>query len=290
MTKKTQVTKILNDISFQLKELEDFSFLDQYGKVFKVFDQNDSGNISFGVENDHGNRYFIKVAGAKTVEYDGDYAKAVKTLKRTTDIYKDLRHETLIDIIEAKEYKHLFYVVFRWSEGECLYDHWNFDYYQTHPEIDSPKEKFYKLTIEEKLLVADKVLEFLSYVEMKGYVPVDFYDGSLMYNFENNRLIICDIDLFEKSPNINQVGKDYWGTKRMKAPEEYQLNAVIDSKTTVFTIGSLFFNLFGRYSKEVLNEIYSKSQFIPIDREDWTLPEELYEIASTAVNPTDMLQ
>ncbi|MFC6464869.1 hypothetical protein ACFP65_07800 [Marinilactibacillus sp. GCM10026970] len=100
----------------------------------------------------------------------------------------------------------------------------------------------------------------------------------------SDRLTICDIDLFEKSPSLNQVGEDYWGTRRMKAPEEYQLNAVIDSKTTVFTIGSLFFNLFGHYSQEILKEIHFKSQFIPIDKKDWKLSDELYPLVLKAVS------
>ena len=38
----------------------DFSFISQYGKVFKVFDDQDSGNICFGAEKD-GERYFVKL-------------------------------------------------------------------------------------------------------------------------------------------------------------------------------------------------------------------------------------
>ena len=32
----------------------------------------------------------------------------------------------------------------------------------------------------------------------------------------------CDIDLFRKMPTYNDLGKDYFGTKRLKAPEEKQ--------------------------------------------------------------------
>ena len=31
-----------------------------------------------------------------------------------------------------------------------------------------------------------------------GYVAIDLYDGSLMYDFKQDRLTICDIDLFAK--------------------------------------------------------------------------------------------
>ena len=43
------ITVTLDTIKFHLKEIHDFSWLQAIGNVFAVFDQNDSGNISFGV-------------------------------------------------------------------------------------------------------------------------------------------------------------------------------------------------------------------------------------------------
>ena len=43
------ITVTLDTIKFHLKEIHDFSWLQAIGKCFAVFDQNDSGNISFGV-------------------------------------------------------------------------------------------------------------------------------------------------------------------------------------------------------------------------------------------------
>ena len=40
-------------IQYKLKSPYDFSFLSRYGRVFRVFDDQDSGNIGFGiVDND----------------------------------------------------------------------------------------------------------------------------------------------------------------------------------------------------------------------------------------------
>jgi serine/threonine-protein kinase len=40
----------IDEISFELKNTSfNFSFLHDYGKIFSVFDKNDSENISFGV-------------------------------------------------------------------------------------------------------------------------------------------------------------------------------------------------------------------------------------------------
>jgi len=45
------ITKFMIDsISFKLKEDHDFRWLSDLGKVFCVFDQQDSGNICFGIQ------------------------------------------------------------------------------------------------------------------------------------------------------------------------------------------------------------------------------------------------
>jgi serine/threonine-protein kinase len=46
------VTQIIDNISFTLKEPREFSFLSKYRKSFCVFNQNDSGNISFGLKDE----------------------------------------------------------------------------------------------------------------------------------------------------------------------------------------------------------------------------------------------
>ncbi|MCL2253220.1 MAG: hypothetical protein FWC09_02140 [Lachnospiraceae bacterium] len=56
----------IDDIPIRTKIPYNFSFLSKYGKVFKVFDDQDSGNLCFGIKDDN-RRYFIKYAGAPTV-------------------------------------------------------------------------------------------------------------------------------------------------------------------------------------------------------------------------------
>lgn len=275
----------IDGVKFKLREKADFSFLQQYGKVFCVFDQNDSGNISFGIENELKEKYFIKVAGAKTLEAFCQPDEAVKALKHTIRIYQELRCEILIDMITFGTFQNLFFVVFRWSDGECLFDHWNFDFYQSNPKIKSPREKFSDLSEKKKLQVADQILQFMTHVEEKEYIAVDFYDGSLMCDFDRNQLTICDIDFFQRKPVINNIGIEYWGAKRMKAPEEYILGAKINSKTNVFTVGALFFHLFGNYSNKMITKMDKENQFIPLQKEYWELPMQLYDIVLKAVNP-----
>ena len=61
------VTKIIDGVSFELKKEDfDFDFLSEYGKVFIVFDKQDSGYLCFGVQNGN-KKLFLKMAGAPTI-------------------------------------------------------------------------------------------------------------------------------------------------------------------------------------------------------------------------------
>lgn len=57
---------------------------------------------------------------------------------------------------------------------------------------------------------------------------------------------ICDIDFFRTAPVINDKGADWFGTKRLKAPEEYiegcATKAVSLNKAERYVIFSEFWN------------------------------------------------
>lgn len=180
-------------------------------------------------------------------------------------------------------YQQLFYLVFKWQPGECLFDHWNFDFYATHPEMESPHQKIKALSLKKKQRIANQLIDFLVFVEAQNYVAVDFYDGSLLYDFITDKLTICDIDLFQKKPFCNMKGFDYWGSKRFKAPEEYQVNSSINSSTNVFTLGAMLFHLFGDYSVETLQQINQENQFIPLTQSAIGLNNDAYQTLLRAV-------
>lgn len=119
----------------------------------------------------------------------------------------------------------------------------------------------------------------------KGYVAVDFYDGSIMYDFVEHKTMLCDIDFFRKKPVVNDMGEDWFGTKRLKAPEEYKRGAVIDERTNVFTMGALLFEFFGTFSEEEIGRRYYENRFVPCRPECWQLSEAKYRVAETAVAP-----
>lgn len=113
-------------------------------------------------------------------------------------------------------------------------------------------------------------MSFIKTVTECGYVAIDLYDGSFIYDFLRDTLTICDIDLFLKAPHTNTMGR-MWGNSRFMAPEEYEFGAKIDEVTNVFTIGALSFAFFGDANDKIF--------------EKWTAGMSLYNVVKCAMNP-----
>jgi len=273
----------LDDIEFRLQELHDFTWLKRYGTAFQAIDETGSGCICIGMQKD-GKKYFCKIAGVNTLEADVLPEESVQILKQAVSIYRELEHPNLITLVEAFDYEKFYVAVFEWADGECLFDHWNFEKYQRNSLLKSPKQRFGELPIYKKMKCVDVLFSFLHSVNERGYVAVDFYDGSIMYNFENDDTTICDIDFFKKAPVINDLGEDWFGTKRLKAPEEYAKGSKIDEQTNVFTLGALLFEFFGSFSEEEIGRRYVENRFLPCDITKWQLDEVSYQVAVKAVS------
>lgn len=263
------IEQSLDGVRFFLKEPFDFSFLRDYGRVFCAFDENDSGNISFGLERG-GQRYFVKVAGANTLRSVSTPEKAIAALRRTAMVYHDLAHPSLVEIVDTCEFDGGFAVVFRWRDGDCMHAHWTFDMWpkRTHP--DSPFYRFIHLPEAELLAALKTLFEFQRHVSACGYVAIDFYDGSVMYDFERQQITVCDIDLYEQMPYINGMGR-MWGASRFMSPEEFELGATIDELSNVFTMGATAFCFLGAERDRGF--------------EHWRASRALYDVARKAVNP-----
>lgn len=273
----------LDEVSFALREPHDFTWLTQMGRVFRVFDQNDSGNISFGIDTGE-EKLFIKVAGLKTVESVCTPEEAVENLRAAMKVYEDVKHPALIHLREHYFVEGLYAAVFDWAEGECLHDHWNFDYYAAHPEVTPPARRFRNLPTEKRLAACQVLFSFLEETARSGYVAVDLYDSSILYDFHTDRLTVCDIDLFVKAPAVNDRGEDYYGSERFKAPEEYILGAAVDERTNVFTLGAILFGFFGDFTSEQIQRRYTEKRFIPCPESAWELGSSAYRAICKAVS------
>ena len=148
-------------------------------------------------------------------------------------------------------------MIFKWVDGDCMG--------RMYP---AQHKKFMALSVKDKLKVFEDILDFFEYIASQNYVAVDFYDGSIMYDFESGRTTVCDIDFFRKQPCINDMGR-MWGSSLFQSPEEFLFGAVIDEITNVYTVGATAFAIFGEYKRT---------------RDKWQLSDELFEIAAKAVS------
>jgi len=252
------VVQKINGVSFSMREEYDFSFISEYGKVFRVFDNSYSGAICFGVEK-AGKRFFLKFVGAKP--WNATYPNiedAIMRLKITVPKYRELKHPLLIDQIDAVEIGGGFLTTYDWFDGEgCGY---------MHPEM---QKRFLALPNDEKLRVYEGILEFHAHVIECGYVAIDFNNGSTLYNFDTGDFAFCDIDFYAKQCYLN--GYDgIWGDPSFKSPEESRGGAVIDETSNVYAMGAVAFYFFAENIKH--------------SRTKWTLNEDLYQVAKKSIN------
>jgi len=247
----------IDGIPFRLKSSFNLDFIRRYGTVFKVFDSQDSGNLCFGVNADDGKRYFIKFAGAPTVRANISAEEAIANLKRTLPIYRDLAHPNLIRLVKAEEVGGGYAMVFDWVDAVCACRMYPSDYLT-----------FSQLPLDTKSRIFDEIMSFHLHITEKGYVAIDFYDGSIMWDSENERTVICDIDFYSKTPYTNNMGR-MWGSTRFMSPEEFQEGAVVDETTNVYTMGATAFCLFADSNRSP---------------EAWPLNEKLYDVARRATN------
>ena len=70
----------------------------------------------------------------------------------------------------------------------------------------------------------------------RGWIACDFYDGSVIYDFDRGVPHLVDLDNYQPGPFVNDMGRMF-GSTRFMAPEEFTRGARIDERTTVFTMG-----------------------------------------------------
>lgn len=251
------VTEYIAGTPIRLKAPYDFSFLHQYGEVFRVVENYEgSGNLCFGVKKD-GAKYFVKFAGAPKEKYDfASTDDAVQWLKEAQKVYEDLRHDSLIRLVRAEETGGGFAAVFEWTDSECIGT--------TYPQS---REKFLRLPVETRRIAFQDILDFHAHVAEKGYVAIDFYSDQILYDFETGKTTICDIDFYQRAPYYGDKGQ--WGSANFVSPEECVSGSRLDEITLVYTMGATAFAIFADHNR---------------DFKSWEYTEPLYAVAKKAVS------
>ena len=221
-------------------DLRAADFTARLGQIFAVFDATtqDSGNVSYGVKVG-GERFFVKTAGSPD---DGRPVLAhrdrVDLLRNAARIARSLTHEAvpaLIRVVEALDGPLL---VYTWVEGELLH--------VRGPQRADPASAFSRfraLPAQELIAALDPVFRVHVALAGAGWIASDFYDGCLVHDFAGHRTHVVDLDHYQQGPFRNTRGRMF-GSSRFVAPEELELGALIDEKTTVFNLGRTLEQLF----------------------------------------------
>jgi hypothetical protein len=191
------------------------------GGVFQSFEDQDSGCRSYGVE-EAGQRVFLKLGPPEQ-------------LRRAAEFHLNVQHEAIVAPLAFAERAELAVLAYPWCPGEVLY----------HPVASrrvartDPASPMYRFRAQPEQVVRRAIRTILAAhtaVIEGGYVAVDFYDGAMLWDPETATMRLIDLD--EYQPVNSTVGTfPMTGSRRYLAPEEQVPGAILDERTTVYTMG-----------------------------------------------------
>jgi serine/threonine-protein kinase len=201
------------------------ALLRQVGEVFVVFRGHDSGNTSAGVLAE-GRRWFVKWATKP---------EAVVHLRSAVRFHAAVRHPAVAALRNWFAIPSGLALVHDWVPGEVLNDPRAPRGLPRH-DSRSAFSRFRRLPVAQILAAVSTVLDAHRVAARHGFVAVDFYDGCLIYDFRREILHLCDLDSYRPGPYVLDRDRQY-GSTHFMAPEEFSRGAVIDERSTVFTLG-----------------------------------------------------
>ena len=201
------------------------------GQVFTRFDvpTADSGNVSYGVTVG-GERFFVKTPGEPSDTAFLAHSQRIAALRNAADLASSCSHSALAPLRNVVESPSGPMLVFDWFAGDTL----------GGPEVvraapASAHQRFRRLEEVRIAKALEHVFQLHAILAASGWIAVDFYDGSLMYDFDRAQVRVVDLDLYRRAPFTNTMGRMF-GSPRFMAPEEFERGAVIDQRTTVFAL------------------------------------------------------
>lgn len=188
--------------------------------AFAIFDAQDSGCLSYGVEA-AGCRWFVKKAATP---------QARRSLIRASKLHAAVRHPAIVRperIIDGPDGPTLIYP---WHDGTVL------NQATAHGPDRSGLARFQQLPVPEVEAAIDTIIDAHLAVTAASYVAVDLYDGCFLYDFTARRMRLIDLDEYRRGPFVLDTDR-LPGSRRYMAPEEFVRAAVIDQRTNVYTLG-----------------------------------------------------
>ncbi|WP_193103420.1 serine/threonine protein kinase [Brachybacterium sp. FME24] len=210
------------------------------GEVLARYDHRtqDSGNISWLVATPDGD-LFVKTAGTREPSPPGaavpylDHAGRVGLLRSAVEIARSAAHPALARLRTVIETPYGPALVYDRAPGELIGVP-----SARRSDPGSPYRRFAVASPALRLTVLDQLLDAHQALEAAGWVACDLYDGCLMVDLATGRLTLIDLDTYRRGPSTNDMGRMF-GSTRFMAPEEFELGAVLDARTTVFTLGRI---------------------------------------------------
>ncbi|MGW3784724.1 serine/threonine protein kinase [Micromonospora chokoriensis] len=194
--------------------------------AFTVFNDQDSGCLSYGVEN-AGRRWFVKKATT---------VPARLALIRATRFHAAVQHPAIVrpeQILNSPDGPVL---VYPWHDGSVL------NHATTHDSDRAALTRFQQLPLHDVEAAITTILDAHEAVAAAGHVAVDLYDGCFLYDFDARQMWLIDLDEYRPGPFVLDADR-LPGSRRYMAPEEFVRGAIIDQRTTVYTLGRTIWHL-----------------------------------------------
>ena len=143
--------------------------------AFVVFDQQDSGCLSYGVER----------AGRRCVRQDRGRAARAGPMTRVVALHRAVRHPAIVRPVAVLPGPTL---VYPWCPGRAL------NAATVHGGNRSALERFRRLPADEIRRALDAILDAHVAIAAAGWVSVDLYDGCFLYDFDSGLMYLIDLD------------------------------------------------------------------------------------------------
>ncbi len=220
------------------------------GAVRRTFDHltQDSGNVSWLVEAE-GGPLFVKSAGPVETPAGGptpvlDHAGRVGLLENAVELARSCGHPALARLRNVVTTATGPALVYDAAPGELVGVP-----RALRSDPGSAYQRFAHLPADRMLPVFDALIDLHVALSERGWVACDVYDGCLIVA-PDDRLTVVDLDTYHRGPFTNTMGRMF-GSTRFMAPEELELGATIDQRTTVFTLGQLVTHFGTRLTEEL---------------------------------------
>ncbi len=99
------------------------------------------------------------------------------------------------------------------------------------------RRRFHSLRLSERISAVSTVFEALSAIGDAGFMIVDWYEGNMIYDFDQQQIWLFDWELCRRGDGFTLAMDSNYGSSRLMAPEEFVRGSRLDQRTIVFNLG-----------------------------------------------------